>query len=825
MRRVFVDLRVACRSLLRSPGYALVSVLVLAFGIGVSVAALAIGNRALLAPLPYADADRLVTVFEATTNGGVRAASRPTVQDWRAQADVFEGLTYLTGTQVLLKEATSTELVTTALPPGDFFPLMAAHPEVGRAISSDDDARGERVVVLSHSLWRRRFGARREIVGQRIGLGDGGATVIGVMPEGFKYPEWADAWMPESTAPASMQAELRLRRNHADSRTIGRLKAGVSIAQAQAAMNAIANRLAVAYPDDSREWTTVGFIPMPQYVLSFTGGGGGQSQAPKIALILGAAVLVLTLGCANVATLGLVRGLGRAQELAVRSAIGASRADVARLLLLESLALALVGGALGGGLGYGIVWLAQRWNPDLFPRLAEIQFDGFFVVGALVLAVVVALASGLIPAIRATPNSLNQILGGARGQIGGGRTTNRLQGGLIVGQVAVAFTLLIGAGLLVKSLERVVDTPVGIEVTHLSSVGLMPPLGKYSEADRLAAFYRTAIEAVGRLPGVRAVAFVNHIPLAGGSIPTAVTIEGRETPTDQPDLANFKTISPNYFETAGIPVIRGRAYTDLDLAGPNGKLVINQAFADRYWPGQDPIGKRVTIFKSARWRPDYGEPLASTVIGVVGNVRHFGPETNPPQEVYLPYTWNLWRFGGLLIRSSVPPWQLREPVRKALLAIEPDLPVTGTSPDQGFRPYDDQLVELRAPRRLLTIGLGGLAAAALGIAMVGLYAILAYSVSRRRAELGIRAALGASRGRVLRLVVGQGLRLTALGLGIGLGVALALTRLLSGIVFGISTHDFGVFATVPVVLLGVALLAVYWPARRAASVDPVETLR
>jgi len=324
------------------------------------------------------------------------------------------------------------------------------------------------------------------------------------------------------------------------------------------------------------------------------------------------------------------------------------------------------------------------------------------------------------------------------------------------------------------------------------------------------------------MPGVRSVAFINHLPLSGGSIPTVVTIAGRETPKDQPDLANFKTISPAYFATAGIPVVRGRGYTDADLAGPNGGIVINQAFADRYWPGQDPIGKRLTVYKSARQLADYGQPMPSTVIGVVGNVRHFGPETNPPQEVYVPYTWNLWRFGGLVIRSTIPAEDLALPVKRALLALEPDLPVESA---QRFRPYTDQLVELRGPRRLLTAGLGGLAAAALGIAMVGLYALLAYSVTRRRAELGIRAALGADRRRVLRLVLGQGLRLAGLGLTIGIGLALAASRLLSGIVFGISTHDALVFGIVPLLLLAVALLAVYWPARRAASVDPVETLR
>jgi predicted permease len=727
----------------------------------------------------------------------------------------------VTGTQLLLKGDAGPELVTTALAPAQFWVILGGRPFVGRTFSADDDERGDRVVVLAPTLWRRRFGGRPDIVGQRITLGDGEATVIGVMPQGFKYPEWADAWMPERTAPAGMRREVESRTNHADSRTIGRLKPGVPIAAAQTELDLVAARLASAYPDDSREWTRVGIIAMPQYVLAFTGSGGGQSQTARIGLVVGAALLVLTLGGANVATLGLVRGLGRARELAVRAALGASRADIARMMLLESLAVALAGAVLGAGLAGGIVGLTQRWNADLFPRLDEIRVNGWFFVTAVVLAVLVALASGLVPAVRATPRSLNDVLGGGRGQVGGGRATNRLQGGLIVGQVAVAVVLLVGAGLLVKSLERVVTVDVGIEVPRLSSIYLYPPAEKYS-SDRLAAFYRDAIEAVRRVPGVRSVAFINHLPLSAGSIPTAVAIAGRETPKDQPDLANFKTISPEYFATAGIPIVRGRGYTDADLAGPNGSLVVNQAFADRYWPGQDPIGKQVTVYKSARWLPDYGTPMPSTVIGVVGNVRHFGPETNPPQEVYLPYTWNLWRFGGLVIRSTIPPEVLAVPVKRALLALEPDLPVES---DQRFRSYADQLVELRGPRRLLTGGLGGLAAVALGIAMVGLYALLSYSVTRRRAELGIRSALGADRSRVLRLVLAQGLRLAGLGLAIGMALALAAARSLSGIVFGISTHDALVFGLVPLVLLGVALLAVFLPARRAASVNPVETLR
>jgi predicted permease len=383
--------------------------------------------------------------------------------------------------------------------------------------------------------------------------------------------------------------------------------------------------------------------------------------------------------------------------------------------------------------------------------------------------------------------------------------------------------LLAGAGLLLKSLKRVIETPIGVEVERLSAVGLWPPSDRYAEPARLLAFYRAVLEAIQRVPGVTSVALVNHVPLGGASMPTTVSIEGRDPPKDQLDQANFRTVSPSYFEVAGIPVIRGRTFTEADLAGPNGGLVVNRAFADRYWPGQDPIGRRVTIYKSARWLPDFGQPLPSTVIGVVGDVRHFGPETSPAQEVYLPYTWNPWQWGNLMIRSSLSPEALRDPVRRALLAIEPDLPVEGAA--QRFETFDQRLVELRAPRRLLTVGLAGLAGTALAIAMVGLSAILAYHVTRRRAELGIRAALGASRAQVLGLVMKEGLALTGIGVAIGLVGSLLSSQVLASLLFGVSARDVGVFLLVPLVLFAVATVAVYHPARRAAKVDPVETMR
>ncbi|MGQ0640992.1 MAG: ABC transporter permease [Gemmatimonadaceae bacterium] len=822
MDHVLTDVRHFLRNLWRSPGYALVSILVLALGTGVGLAALAIAQRALLEPLPYKRAERLFVIFEAMQGEGRRLASYPTVQDWAAQSDVFESISYVTGSQVLLRQPSGPELVTTAYASDAFFQLLGTAPWLGRLLSADD-VRAQRGVVLSDALWRRQFGARPDIVGSTVPLGDGGAVVIGVMPPGFSFPEWAEAWMPLGAAPASIQRMLQQRNNHADSRTVARLRDGVTVQQATTRMNAVAAHLAAIYPDDSRLWTAVSLVPMAEYTMSFTSAGAAESLIPRIGLVVGAAALLLLLGCSNVAVLTLVRGLTRSRELAVRAAIGASRARIVRLLVAESLSLAAMGAAAGIGVGYALVRVIQRWNPDLFPRLGEIQLDSTFFTGAVALTLVAGIAAGLVPALRATPRSLNVVLGNARNQLGGGRATNRLQRALIAGQVAVAAMLLVGAGLLIASLKRVIDTSVGFSLEHLSVVGVTPP-PKYNTPERTQQLYHALMDAVRQVPGVTAVSFVNHAPLSGASMPTRVLTEGRRGPLqdNEQDLANFKSVSPDYFSTAGIPVVRGRTYQESDLAAPNGTLVINQALARRLWPNEDAIGKRLTVYKSARWLPDFGEPIVGSVIGVIGDVRQYGQETDSPEEVYVPYTWNLWEWGNLVIRSSSEPAAIRESVRRAMLAVEPDLPIGGRL---GFQSFDSRLTMLRAPRRLLTAGLALLAAAALGITMLGLYATLAYSVARRRSELGVRFALGATRQRVLGQVMREGLAVVLVGALVGLAGAWAGARVMNSLLYNVSPRDPIVFAAALVPVIVAAIAAIWLPARRAAAMNPTEALR
>ncbi|MFN8582953.1 MAG: ABC transporter permease [Gemmatimonadaceae bacterium] len=499
------------RRLARAPGYSIATILVLGCGIGVGVAALAIAQQALVAPLPYDRSDRLVVLTEATLQGDQRLASNPTVQDWAERATRFEAMSYVTGSSLLLRHPSGPEQMVVAYPTGPFFELMRARPLLGRVFASREPS-NESVVVLAFASWKNQFGGRSDIVGQRIPLGDGGATVIGVMPPGFGFPEWAQAWMPASVAPSGVQRTLQLRSNHADSRVIGRLADSASINQAQSQMNAVAAQLALAYPDDSRDWPRVTLMPMSEYTRSFTLGGGGLDLTPRIALFAGAAALILALGCANVAVLGLVRNVNRSRELAVRAALGATRGRVFRYVLAESLTLASVGGLIGLLAGWGIVRAVQLGEPELFPRLAEVQFDPGFASLALLLSILTGLLAGAVPAIRATPGATIPLMGGTRGQLDEGRSSRRLQRALIGAQVAVAVILLISSGLLLRSLRAVIDTPLGFETRGLSVVRINPP-GKYDSPERVRLLYEALMRRVAQVTGVRSVAFTNHAPL------------------------------------------------------------------------------------------------------------------------------------------------------------------------------------------------------------------------------------------------------------------------------------------------------------------------
>jgi len=814
---VIAEFRFALRGLRRTPGYAAAVVVLLALGLGSTVAVVSIVERALLRPLPFPDPDTLFSLFESTADGQVRLASYPTVRDWQAQNDVFEGMAYVPGNQLPMRSADGPELFTAAYPSGDFFPLLGANAALGRVLMPDDDRRGERVVVLSHRLWQRRFASDPDIVSRVLPLRDGGATVVGVMPRSFRLPEWADLWMPLGAIPSGDRVVIEKRGNHADSRVIARLRPGVSAAQAEQAMGLIAGRLAELYPTEQKDWPKVAMWRLDQYLAMMTSRSQAEDRVPRLVLFLVGSFLVLLVATANVATLALARGYARNQELAVRAAIGASRTRLAGQLLFETGLLAVVGSGLGIWFATTAVGAIQRANSDLLPRLYEVELDGRLTLIAVVIALLTTIGAGLWPALNATASSPFHALTAEGSRTGEAPGRRRAQRTLVMVQVTMATMLLIGAGVMLRSFRRVIDQPPGFEPEGLASVVIQPPPDKYATPARTLELYQRLERAVAALPGVRGVA------LTGGPLPSRVTLPDRVPNPAQPDEAGFRTVAPSYFRVMGIPIGRGESFTEEDLAGPNGKLMVNQAFVRRYWPGQNPIGRSLTIAKAARWLPDLGQPIAGTVIGVVGDVLQRESEANP--EVYLPYTWNLWRWMTLQVRSRGAVDAIRDPVRRAILAVEPDLPMAASSGWLGFRTHEEQLADGRASLRLTTVTIAALSGLTLLLAALGLYAVVAYLVTRRRREIGIRLALGSERRKIVGMVLREGFGVTAIGLGLGLIAGWFAVTLLSSQVFGVAARDPLTFATVPAVLGFVALLAVALPARRAASVPPAEALR
>lgn len=819
------DFRQALRSLRRAPGFTVTAVLILALGIGASLAVLAVAERLLVAPLPFADPDRLVVLFEGMPNGNIRPVSYPTLRDWEAESPGIESMAYVPGTTVGWRRESGTETILSAFPTPNFFATLGARPQLGRTLTPADDAEGHRAAVLTDAFWRRRLGADPGIVGQTLVLTDGVVTVVGVMGPGFRVPAWADIYVPLSSAPATLREEIARRGNHADSQVIARLAAGTSVETAAAGMKVVAGRLADTYPDDLAGWTEVGVASLRSFLLDPASFGmrGLSSPARTMLLFLGAVALVLAIACANVACLTLVRGQSRRRELGVRSALGAGRGALIRRLMMESTMVAALGAGFGVALAGGLIALLQRRVPDILPRLGEVRIDPLMIALTVGLGALAAVASGLVPALRATPRSLADLVkSGARDTDTGGQI--RVQRGLVVLQLGLAVTLAVAATLLVRSFVRVLDTPMGFTPDGLVTLTITPDHARYPTAASTIALYRHLSEEISRLPGVDGVAITNHIPGAGASYPTALVID--DNPSDDPSqrrVANFRTVSPEYFQVMGIPVVRGRVYGDADLSAPNDGLVVNQALADQYWPGQNPIGRRLTVFRSARWLPDFGTPITGAVIGVVGDVRHFGPEAAAPSEVYLPYTWNPWAWTGMVVRGR-DPRRLIDPVWRAVSAVDPDLPaVSGANRNIGV--FASIMAETRAPRRMVMQVAGAVALAALLLAIVGLYGVMAYQVGLRRRELGIRAALGAGHREILRLVMGEGLRLASAGIGLGLVGGFMAASLLRTLVFGVSVRDLASFAVVPVVLFAVAGVAVYRHARRASRVEPASVLK
>jgi putative ABC transport system permease protein len=798
------DIRYSLRMLWRRPGFTAVAVVTLALGIGANTAIFSVVNSVLLAPLPYEDPDRLVMVWErqVISNTNQQPVSWLNFEDWKGQNKVFEQLAASRSATFNLTRGEKTERVTGARVTNNLYSLLRVRPILGRDFLEAEGRPGAAAVTLvSHGLWQRLYGADPKLVGQAIQVDGSPYTVIGVLPPGLSFPT-ADTDVVVPLIPSTGE---QVRANHFI-RVLGRLRAGVSLAEARAEMDTIGARLEQQYPATNAGWR-VELIPLYEQLV-------GKAR-PALLVLLGAVGCILLIACANVANLLLGRAVGREMELAVRTALGASRLRLIRQLLTESVLLSLCGGLLGLLLAVWGVPVLTRLGAGSIPRAGEIGISyrvlGFTVLVSLFTGVVF----GIVPALQSSSGRLTSSLKEGRRGSTSGLMHKRVLGLLVVSEVALALVLLVGAGLMIRSFESVRRVSPGYDPRGILTVGVgLSPI-KYPGLQQQAAFYQEFIDRVETLPGVVSVAGVSRAPVAAVVSSTDFTIQGMPVePGHEPD-ADYRVISPRYFQTMGIPILGGREFTARDTKDAPDAVIVNKALAERYWPGADPLGRRIQLSaETTRWRE---------VVGVVGNEKLSGLDKETAPAIYVPLTQNSFpgalRSLFLVVRAQGEPTSLAPGVQKELRSMDEEQAVF------QVRLLEEVIYDSLAQRRFNSLLLVIFAALAGLLASVGIYGVIAYAVTQRTHELGVRLALGARPLDVFKLVLGEGLKLALIGIAVGLFAALALTRVLSTLLYGVSTTDPATFMIIPLLLTSVALLASYVPARRATKVDPMVALR
>jgi putative ABC transport system permease protein len=801
---MFQDLRFGVRILLKNPGFTMVAMVTLALGIGVNTAIFSIVNAVLLRPLPFKDPARLVTVWESNaakgqTHGAVGAAN---FTDWRNQNQVFDSLVAYFSWNYNLTGDDQSQRLEAAVVSAGFFQMLGAEAALGRVLLPEDDQEAqENVVVLSYALWQSRFGAKRDVIGETIILNGLPHIVVGVMPAGFDFPnDKIEIWRPMAMSP-----QLAQNREGKWLKVAGRLKTGVSLEQAAASMDTIAGRLAESYPKTNVGWG-VNVIPLHEELV-------GDVRRFLLTLF-GAVLFILLIACVNVANLLLARAATRQKENAIRAALGASRLRLLRQFLIENLLLAALGGTLGLALAFCSLDALIALSPKDVPGLAKAAIDGRVLGFTVALSVLTTLLFGIVPARQASNPDLNETLKEG-GHARTGNAGRRVQGALIIVEVAASVVLLVGAGLMIYSFLRLRSVDPGFNPSNVLTMRIALPANKYGENHRSIAFFEEALERIKDLPGVVSAGAVQDLPMRQNEMTFAFKIEGRPgLEAASPSEAAYRAVTEDYFRTMGIPLIAGREFTAGDKPQTTPVVVINQTMARRFWPDGDPVGKQLR----------FGEPNdpVYTIVGVVGDIKHLGLAGNESPAIYQPhaqkrFAWLRWM--SLVVRTNTPPLSLIAAIRDRVGAV-----------DRGQPLYDivtmEQLMaESVTQPRFSTFLFSVFALLALTLAAVGLYGVLSYAVAQRTHEIGLRMALGAHASDILKLVVGGGMKLTLLGLAIGFGVAIALTRLLKALLFNVSTTDPTTFVFVAVLLLVVALLACYLPARRATAVDPLFALR
>jgi putative ABC transport system permease protein len=790
------DVRYAIRQLVRTPGFSAVAILTLALGIGASSAIFSVVNGVLLRPLPYPHPESLVRVHEILQKFGRFSVAPASFLDWRQQNTVFEHIAAYNATGATLQTDSGPERVQGAVVSWDLFDLLQVPPALGRSFRAEEDLPGkDTVIVLSHGLWQRRFNGDPKVLGQSVTLNGAPVTIVGVMPAGFTFAGESEFWRPVALNPG------KATRGGHFLGVIARLKPGVTVERAGIEMKTIAERLAVQYPESSAH-ESAEVIGLHENIV--------ENVRPALLILFAAVGALILIACANVANLLLVRASIRGKEIAIRTALGAGRVRLILQMLAESVVLALAAGAVGLLIAYWAIRPIQTLGAGSIPRAGSITIDGTVLAFALIVSVATGILFGLAPAWQASRATIGSVLkdGGRSSTASGGRW---IRNGLLVAEVAMSIVLLIGAALVLRSFARVIHVDPGFRPEHVLAFRVALPNGAYREDHQKIAFFDSLMERLEGLPDVAAAGMVQSLPMRGDYV-LSFAIEGRPPakPNEEPS-ANHRVVSPDYFKAMGIPLLLGRTFTREDGAKSPMVAIVDEKFVDRHFPNENPIGQGIDIGN--------GSDGVYKIVGVVGSVRHDALDGKPSPTMYVPYTQDVFSGMWVVVRAKGEPAPLAAAARQAVRGIDNGLPAF------AMTPLADVVSESVAQRRFSMMLLGVFAAIALVLAAVGLYGVVSYSVSQRTQEIGLRMAMGAQRGDVMRLVVGGGMKLAIIGAVIGVAGALALSSVVATMLFEVTPFDPASYSGTAAVLLTVATLACYVPARRAMRVDPIVALR
>ncbi|HJP93191.1 MAG TPA: ABC transporter permease [Pyrinomonadaceae bacterium] len=804
---LFKEIRYGIRSLLKRPGATALALITLALGIGANTAIFSAVDSVLLRPLPLKDSERLVSIWEHTLRVGVRQneVAPANFFDLRNQNQVFQDIGAYGPDDINMTGGGEPEHLDGQLVTANVFSILGVEPALGRTFLANEDQPGQdRVVVLSDALWQRRFNRDPSIINRNITLNGESFTVVGVMPRGFFFPEREiELWTPWA-----MEPEQKSGRGDHYLRLVARLKPGATLERVNADIDAIAQRLSSEYPRTNEGLGFVAHSLHQDYV--------GSLRSPML-ILFAAVALVLLIACVNVANLLLAQATSRRKEIAIRIALGARRWTIVRQLLTESLLLAGAGGLLGVlGAFWGVQGLTKLL-PASLSKLQDVNIDARVFLFTLGVSVLTALVFGGVPALLAARTKPGTTLSDVARDTGGGTSGCHVRRVLVVSEVALAVVLLVGAGLLIRSFQLLRQVNTGFTSDNVLTMRMVLPMPKYAKQEARRAFYDEALRRVSELPGVESAGIITFLPLSFNGMNFSFSVEGRTSPGDMKlPFALYRVVSPDYFRTMGIPLQRGRFFDAYDTADSQPVILISRRLAEQYWPGEDPTGKRLKIGPV-----DSPNPWL-TVAGVVGDVRQAGLYGEERMDIYAPYAQERRSFispRDLVVRTKGDPASVAGAVRRAVWAVDKDQPIS------NVRTMDQVFAAAISKERFQTLLLGLFAALALVLASVGLYGVISYSVVQRTHEIGVRVALGAQSNDVIKLVIRQGMMLTLVGLVVGIGTGLVAARVLSDMLFGVTTTDPLTFGVVLLLLLLVAFLACYVPARRATKVDPLVALR